>query len=83
VSPPADALRFVTIYDHPSDHPTKWVVRLSYVVTGVLEPMAAPVAYLFDSLDKAREYVHQEWPGLTLVQSPGDDPDPVIWEVYV
>lgn len=66
------------IYDHPRDEPDYFVVRRQSVVDG--EIVAAPHAEAFRTLEEARAAVPR---GAVKIQGPGDDPDPVILEVYV
>ncbi len=76
----------VVIYDHPRDLPDHWVVRTWEVrapsngAGGSLTPHG--VALLFNDVERARAYVMQEFPGFVMVQGEGDDPDPVVFEVY-
>lgn len=62
------------IYDHPTDFPNKFVVRIHTVPGG-----ATAVFGLFDSLDDARAYL----PGglICLKRYPGDEPQ--IVETWV
>lgn len=66
-----------TIYDHPSDYPDKYVLRVHHAAAG--QTRSEAVACLFDSLDAAREALP---PGLVCVgREMGDDP--VIVESWI
>ena len=70
-----------TIYDHPTDHPGHWVVRTCIVRAGDIRHETK--ARLFDDLDVAQAWIAQEYPGATMIQSQGTDPEPQIHEVWM
>lgn len=73
----AKELHLWTVYDHPRDYPTHWVVRESVVAGGKLT--MAPSPWLAVTLDEARALVP---PGLhCMPRQPTDDP--VIVEVWL
>lgn len=76
-----DQLAMWVIYDHPRDFPRHWVVREWRV--GIGELLFSAEHELFDDVEHARAWLQQTMPGLMLVQRAGDDPDPVVFEVYV
>lgn len=63
-----------TIYDHPLDAPNHVVVRRWSVVAGS-EPIPDEHAARFDTLEAARDWLHQWHPGLYCIpRQTGDDP---------
>lgn len=72
-------LRQMVIYDHPRDHPEFWVVRGWTVLPSGLVPDRQ--AACFRSLEKARAWIAQEYPGLVLLPRFEED-DPAIAEVW-
>ena len=66
------------IYDHPKDFPHCWVMRRHMVVARGSYPDPNPIAFGPD-LETIRSLLPE---GLRLVQRPGEDPDPVIFEVW-
>ena len=76
-------LRMIVIYDHPLDHPAHWVVRAWDVPPDAgLKAQPQPLALAFESLDVARRYIRNAYPGAVLLQPARTDPDPVVFEVY-
>lgn len=73
-------LRMAVIYERPKDFPEHYVVRASWV--GVVVPQPDAEAYTFATAEQARECVRLRWPHMVMVQGPGQDPDPVVLEVY-
>lgn len=72
------------VYDHPKDHPDKWVLRRWRVLggsvpEGVERIQADGEAILGDSLDDVRKHIPEG--SLNLGRFPGDDP--VIHEVWM
>lgn len=74
-------LTLYTIYERPSDYPRHYVMRRSWVASGALQH--EPRALLCKTADDARQAIRQLNPGAVCIQRQGDDPDPVIFEVYV
>lgn len=78
-----NTLVVVTIYHRPSDYPEHYVVRNSRIPMGG-ELIVDQQAELHGSLAEARRAIHKRWQGGCIrVQGVGDDPDPVIAEVYI
>lgn len=75
------SIDMIVIYDHPKDFPDSWVVRAWKVFGNGMRPNA--IGRGFEELEAARAYVVQEFPGAKLAQGPGEDLDPVIYEVYM
>lgn len=66
-----------TIYRHPADYPTKWVLRPFMVTRGAAVPAAEVVTA--DSLEEIRPHVPE---GLVLLARDPPD-DPVVFESWV
>jgi hypothetical protein len=71
------AVTIWTIYKHPVDYPTKWVLRSSTVTRGVEEPAAEIVTA--DSLEEIRAHVPEGC--VMLDRDPADDP--IVFESWV
>ena len=69
------------IYDHPSDFPYNWVVRRRQTKPGW--SLFDTHAEFFDDPESAREHIHTKLTDPVCVQGPGDDVDPVIYEVWM
>jgi hypothetical protein len=67
-----------TIYDHPLDIPTGFVVR-EWLITGNGAPMAGELLIVSDTVEGAREVVP---PGLYCLGRQADD-DPAVVETWV
>lgn len=68
------------VYDHPTDFPSKWVVRRWTIGPGVMN--CDSEVHLFDSLDAARAHVFGVYPGAYRLDRQPDD-DPNICEVWL
>ncbi len=68
------------IYERPRDYPKHYVVRRQHVAQSEIFKSAR--RELFDSAEHAREWLLKTCPHLSLAQRAGEDPDPVIFEVY-
>ena len=66
-----------TIYQHPADHPTKWVLRACTITNGVPVPAAEVVTA--DSLEEIRAHVPEGC--VLLARDPADAP--VVFESCV
>ena len=75
-----NAIGLWTIYDHPADYPEHWVVRMAYVSDQGVSCAAS--CELFRDVQQARDYIQQQAPGASCLQHAGEDPDPVIYEVW-
>lgn len=67
-----------TIYERPRDYPRGYVLRRIIAIAGTT--VADPHAYYGSTPDEVRRHLP---PGVCLVQSPGIDPDPHIYEVWM
>lgn len=72
-------LDMYTIYEHPKDYPTKFVVRRWMIVDGEQREVAENACQLADSLVEARTLIP---PGYFLTTRAPED-DPVIVETWL
>lgn len=82
--PPEGALPMLVVYLHPRDCPHAVVVRRWYCLPGVPDPVPDDAFHFNepDALIRARTWIRQDFPHLSLVpRSPHDDP--VIVEIYM
>lgn len=75
-------LHTLVVYAHPRDYPNGFVVRRWRVVRGEPEPVPDSLGVGFASLERARDWIEQHYPGMVrMARSPDDDP--CIAEVYL
>jgi hypothetical protein len=67
-----------TIYERPHDYPQGYVLRRIIAIAGTT--VADPHAYYGATPEDVRAYLPL---GVCLVQAPGVDPDPHIYEVWM
>ena len=72
-----DALSMWVVYDHPRDHPDKWVARRWEVRAGITA--ATSDVRFAESLDALRDMIP---PGLAMIPRVPQD-DPAIAEVWL
>jgi hypothetical protein len=70
MSLPMDQLTIWTIYRHPADYPTKWVLRTSTMRRGVVVPTGEVVTA--DSLEAIRAHMPEGC--VRFARDPTDDP---------
>jgi hypothetical protein len=58
--PKSEALGFYVIYDHPTDYPEHFVVRVHWIVSGRVEPITEAICHTFVTLDEARQFAGQD-----------------------
>lgn len=78
----SDKLDFYVIYDHPPDYPSGFVMRRqSLIMPECIIVMADDVYAAYGRTATAvRDAIPSE---ATQIQWPGDDPDPIIIEVWM
>lgn len=76
-----DSLSMLTVYENPSDHPGRFVVRKWDLTSGQLRAAAAPLAVVL-TLEEARDAVRASHPDAVRILRCVND-DPVIVETWI